>query len=98
MTVAAGFTPPTDHFKKYDILNVSIGTDPNLALRTRRGTGYYKLPSIKGVWYRGPFEHNGSVMTLKIGSIHAACVMIACRRDSKGTGPRRGRSRDMSLG
>ena len=65
LTVAAGFTPPADHFSKHDILNVSVGTDPNLALRTRRGTGYYKVPSLKGVWYRGPFEHNGSVMTLE---------------------------------
>ncbi|HVI71609.1 MAG TPA: hypothetical protein VM656_09005, partial [Pyrinomonadaceae bacterium] len=31
----------------------------------RRGTGYYKVPSLKGVWYRGPFEHNGSVATLE---------------------------------
>jgi hypothetical protein len=44
---------------------MSVGTDPNLALRTRRGTGYYKVPSLKGVWYRGPFEHRGSVMTLE---------------------------------
>ena len=28
-------------------------------------TGYYKVPSLKGVWYRGPFEHNGSVATLE---------------------------------
>jgi hypothetical protein len=27
--------------------------------------GYYKVPSLKGVWYRGPFEHNGSVATLE---------------------------------
>lgn len=26
---------------------------------------YYKIPSLKGVWYRGPFEHNGSVATLE---------------------------------
>ena len=65
LTIAAGFKPPEDHFSKYDILNVSVGTDPNLALRTRRGTGYYKVPSLKGVWYRGPFEHNGSVATLE---------------------------------
>ena len=26
---------------------------------------YYKVPSLKGVWYRGPFEHSGSVMTLE---------------------------------
>jgi hypothetical protein len=42
-----------------------MGTDPRLALQTRRGTGYYKVPSVKGVWYRGPFEHNGSVATLE---------------------------------
>jgi hypothetical protein len=49
---------------KYAVLPVVVGTDPTLALRTRRGTGYYKVPSLKGVWYRGPFEHSGSVATL----------------------------------
>ena len=34
-------------------------------METRRGTGYYKVPSLRGVWYRGPFEHNGSVATLE---------------------------------
>jgi len=48
-----------------DVLKIFINTDPNLALNTRRGTGYYKVPSLKGVWYRGPFEHNGSVATLE---------------------------------
>ena len=43
----------------------AVGTDPRLAVQTRRGTGYYKVPSLKGVWYRGPFEHNGSVATLE---------------------------------
>jgi hypothetical protein len=51
--------------KESDILNIPINTDPNLALGTRRGTGYYKVPSLKGLWYRGPFEHNGSVATLE---------------------------------
>jgi hypothetical protein len=60
-----GFKPPPDHASKYDILSISVGTDPNLALKTRRGTGYYKIPSLRGVWYRGPFEHSGSVMTLE---------------------------------
>lgn len=49
----------------YDILWASVGTDARLATQTRRGTGYYKVPSLKGVWYRGPFEHNGSVATLE---------------------------------
>ena len=48
-----------------DVMNIPINTDPNLALKTRRGTGYYKVPSLKGLWYRGPFEHNGSVATLE---------------------------------
>lgn len=57
-----GFKPPDD---APDTLKTSIGTDPNLTLRTRRGTGYYKVPMLKGLWYRGPFEHNGSVATLE---------------------------------
>lgn len=60
-----GFGVPQDHRRRYDILWESIGTDPRLALRTRRGTGYYKVPSLKGLWYRGPFEHNGSIATLE---------------------------------
>ena len=60
-----GFQVPEDHYGKLDIMPVPIGTDANLTLRTRRGTGYYKVPSLRGVWYRGPFEHGGSVATLE---------------------------------
>ena len=60
-----GFTVPEDHKGKYDVMMVEIGTDPGLTLGTRRGTGYYKVPSLQGLWYRGPFEHNGSVVTLE---------------------------------
>jgi len=42
-----------------------IGTDSRYTLQTRKGTGYYKVPSLKGVWYRTPLEHNGSVATLE---------------------------------
>lgn len=62
---AEGFTPPPDHYTRYDILDARVGTDPALTMTTRRGTGYYKIPSLKGVWYRGPFEHSGSVATLE---------------------------------
>jgi hypothetical protein len=65
LTPVDGFTAPASHHKEYDILEESVGTDPTLALRTRRGTGYYKVPPLRGVWYRGPFEHNGSVATLE---------------------------------
>jgi hypothetical protein len=62
---AAGFTLPDDHRRSYDVMDVPLGTDPGLALATRRGTGYYKVPSLKGVWYRGPFGHSGWVATLE---------------------------------
>ena len=65
LTPAQGFSVPEDHRRQYDILPIVVGTDPASALTTRRGTGYYKVPSLKGVWYRGPFEHNGSVATLE---------------------------------
>jgi len=65
LTPVDGFAAPIDHMMNYDVMPFSVGTDPTLALKTRRGTGYYKVPSLKGVWYRGPFEHNGSVMTLE---------------------------------
>jgi hypothetical protein len=62
---APGFTVPADHRRVYDVLDVPLGTDPGLALTTRRGTGYYKVPSLRGAWYRGPFGHSGSVATLE---------------------------------
>ncbi len=65
LTPVDGFTVPEEHKSKYDIMPVSVGTDPGLALNSLRGTGYYKVPSLRGVWYRGPFEHQGSVMTLE---------------------------------
>jgi len=64
LTLAEGFQPPMEDARRFDILPVSAGTDPGLALRTREGTGYYKVPSLRGVWYRGPFGHDGSVPTL----------------------------------
>ena len=65
LTIAEGFTPPPDADEKYDLMPVSVGTDPNLALKTRRGTGYYKAPSLKGVWYRSMFGHSGWCASLE---------------------------------
>ena len=62
---APGFKVPSSHLQKFDIYPVGVGTDPGLTLSTRRGTGYYKIPSLLGVWYRGPFEHSGSVLSLE---------------------------------
>ncbi len=65
LTLAEGFTPPPGAAEKYDILPVSVGTDPGLATKTRRGTGYYKVPSLKGVWYRSMFGHSGWCATIE---------------------------------
>src|SRR5262245_11491106 len=65
LTPVEGFRVPEDHQKTYDILPVTVGTDPGLALKTRRGTGYYKVPSLRGLWYRGMFPHDGSCATLE---------------------------------
>ena len=64
LTPAAGFSIPDEHRTRYAIIDRSVGTDPELAMRTRKGTGYYKVPSLKGAWYRGPFQHAGAVKTL----------------------------------
>lgn len=63
LTLARGFSVPKD--KPADLLPISVGTDPGLALATRKGTGYYKVPSLKGVWYRGHYLHDGSVASLE---------------------------------
>jgi len=65
LTPARGFAVPAADRASADVLPIVVGTDPTLTLRTRRGTGYYKIPSLRGLWYRGPFEHNGSVATLE---------------------------------
>jgi hypothetical protein len=65
VTLAEGFEPPKDKPAALDVMPISVGTDPSLALLTRKGTGYYKIPSLKGVWYRGRYLHDGSVASLE---------------------------------
>lgn len=65
LTPVKGFKVPAEHRKKFDILDVVVGTDPTVALKTRGGTGYYRVPSLQGLWYRGLYEHNGSVASLE---------------------------------
>jgi len=57
--------PPPLYTSNELVAASDIGTDPTLALRTRKGTGFYKVPSLRGLWYRGLFEHNGSVAALE---------------------------------
>jgi hypothetical protein len=65
LTPAKGFSIPASHFLKYDIYEECLGTDPGLALFTRRGTGYYKVPSLRGAWNRTAFLHSGYFATLE---------------------------------
>jgi mono/diheme cytochrome c family protein len=65
LTLAQGFTPPKNAPATLDVMPISVGTDPGLALATRKGTGYYKVPSLKGVWYPGHYLHDGSVASLE---------------------------------
>lgn len=65
LTLASGFIPPADHPNHSDIVSISVGTDPGLAMKTRKGTGFYKIPSLRGVWYRPALMHDGSVASLE---------------------------------
>ncbi|MBS1875745.1 MAG: c-type cytochrome [Acidobacteria bacterium] len=41
------------------------GDDPRLTVRTRRGTGLFRIPSLRNIWYREPLEHNGMLTTIE---------------------------------
>lgn len=65
LSPVSGFRVPEELLKSGDILSISVGTDPTLAMQTRRGTGFYKVPSLRGVWYRNAFGHGGQAETLE---------------------------------
>jgi hypothetical protein len=65
MTLAQGFEAPPALLKEADILPLSVGTDPNLALKTRKGTGLYRVPSLRMLWLEACFFHDGSIGTLE---------------------------------
>jgi hypothetical protein len=65
LTPAEGFVAPLDHPNFADIRDRSVGTDPGLALKTRKGTGFYKIPSLRGLWYRPRLLHDASIVSLE---------------------------------
>jgi mono/diheme cytochrome c family protein len=65
LTPAEGFISPKDKPQYLEVMQLSVETDSGLALKTRKGTGYYKVPSLKGLWYRGHYLHDGSVANLE---------------------------------
>lgn len=65
LSLATGFVLPADHPNGADILRRSARTDAGLALRTRKGTGFYRVPSLRGVWDRPRLLHDGSLTSLE---------------------------------
>jgi mono/diheme cytochrome c family protein len=65
LTPVDGFDVPPDHPNGGDVRSRSVGTDPGLALKTRKATGFYKIPSLRGLWYRPRLLHDASITSLE---------------------------------
>ncbi len=65
LPATADFEIPDEDKETLDIFNVSVETDPYLSTKTRRGTGYYKVPSLRGLWMREAFFHDGSLTSIE---------------------------------
>lgn len=65
LTPAAGFEVPAGHPDAAWVEPRSVETDPALALKTRKATGFYKIPSLRGVWRRPRLLHDASVGSLE---------------------------------
>lgn len=65
LTPAAGYRPPEALMRLTGAMNVTVGTDPNLAMQTRKGTGFYRVPSLRMVWMEACLLHDGSIGTLE---------------------------------
>jgi hypothetical protein len=65
LTPAKGFRIPPELLKTDAILDISVGTNAGLATETRRGTGFYKVPSLNGLWLRSLYGHEGSAASLE---------------------------------
>jgi len=58
-TCAACHIPPA--FTGEPVALAVIGTEPTLGLSADRGTGSYRVPSLRGVGTRGPLLHDGTL-------------------------------------
>jgi hypothetical protein len=65
LTLAAGYHPSESVMRLTGAMNISVGTDPNLALKTRKGTGFYRVPSLRMVWLEAALLHDGSIGSLE---------------------------------
>ena len=65
LTLAQAYTPSSESSKPSGHRDLSVGTEPGLATKTRKANGFYKIPSLRGVWYRPLLLHDGSVASLE---------------------------------
>ena len=65
LTLAAGYHPSPAIMKETGAMDISVGTDPNLAMKTRKGTGFYRIPSLRMVWLETALLHDGSIGNLE---------------------------------
>ena len=65
LTLAGGFTPSSELMKQVNAMRLTVGTDPSLALETRKGTGFYRVPSLRMVWLQACFLHDCSLGSLE---------------------------------
>ncbi len=65
LTPVEGFQPSKDLKASVLIMARSVGTDPYLATKTRKGTGLYRVPSLRMLWLERAFLHDGSIGTLE---------------------------------
>jgi mono/diheme cytochrome c family protein len=74
----------------------AIGTDPVLGRSRDRGTGTYRVPSLRGVGTRGPLLHDGTVPSVA-ALLDPARAGAAFADRLHGTGPVRGHTYGWTL-
>jgi mono/diheme cytochrome c family protein len=55
---------PQESFTGPPVPLAVVGTDPTLGLSLERGTGNYRVPSLRGLGTRTPLLHDASILTL----------------------------------
>jgi hypothetical protein len=64
----------------------AIATDPAAGLSADRGTGFYRVPSLRGLATRGPLLHDGSLAS-PADLLDGARVQPGFTRALHGPGP-----------
>ena len=65
MRAARSATPPPTYTSDRLVSLEEVGTDPAAGTSPARGTGYYRIPSLRGVGRTAPYLHHGAVRTLE---------------------------------